>query len=179
MVYTIATSAQKGSKEILILLAYLLNFLGRKGAFKQKKVLYIPVSSPPVLSPVEDNNTSGSVPFTFCEEKRRITREHRKECVVIFEDIFGDVPVMEADLVIINFFALEGWSLAELFNVRCVPPGAVPLLLSNENLVKSFHFCTTFFKKLQVIRFVGKTLCIGCGLFLPRTEEHRELLSYG
>ncbi|PWA70873.1 UDP-glucuronosyl/UDP-glucosyltransferase [Artemisia annua] len=86
----------------------------------RKKVPYIPVSSPPVLSPVEDNNTSGSVPFTFCEEKRRITREHRQECVVIFEDIFGDVPVMEADLVIINFFALEGWSLAELFNVRCV-----------------------------------------------------------
>ncbi|PWA45515.1 UDP-glucuronosyl/UDP-glucosyltransferase [Artemisia annua] len=104
----------------------------------RKKVSYIPVSSPPILSPVEDNNTSvsllsllekictklaalcfdqifvseclfwtfsGSVPFTFCEEKRRITREHRQECVVIFEDIFGDVPVMEADLVIINFFA--------------------------------------------------------------------------
>ncbi|PWA75577.1 UDP-glucuronosyl/UDP-glucosyltransferase [Artemisia annua] len=86
----------------------------RKGAFKQKKVSYIVVSSPPVLSPVEDNNTSGSVPFTFCEEKRRITRKHRQECVVIFEDIFGDVPVMEADLVIINFFALKGWSLAEL-----------------------------------------------------------------
>ena len=46
------------------------------------------------------------MPFYFCEEKRRITREHRQECVVIFEDIFGDVPVMEADLVIINFFTL-------------------------------------------------------------------------
>ncbi|PWA34419.1 UDP-glucuronosyl/UDP-glucosyltransferase [Artemisia annua] len=94
----------------------------------RKKVPYIPVSSPHVLSPVEDNNTSGSVPFTFCEEKRRITREHRQECVVIFEDIFGDVPVMEADLVIINFFALEGWNLAELFNVRCViaAPYVVP-----------------------------------------------------
>ncbi|PWA75463.1 UDP-glucuronosyl/UDP-glucosyltransferase [Artemisia annua] len=90
----------------------------------RKKVSYIPVSSPPVLSPVEDNNTSdwhkSSVPFSFREEKRSITREHRQECVVIFEYIFGDVPVMEADLVIINFFPLEGWSLAELFNVRCV-----------------------------------------------------------
>lgn len=94
----------------------------------RKKVSYIPVSSPPALSPIEDNNTSGSVPFSFREEKKRITREHRQECVVIFEDIFGDIPVMEADLVIINFFALEGWSLAELFNVRCViaAPYVVP-----------------------------------------------------
>ncbi|PWA69964.1 UDP-glucuronosyl/UDP-glucosyltransferase [Artemisia annua] len=86
----------------------------------RKKVSYILVSSLPVLSPVEDNNTSGSVPFSFREEKRRIRIKHRQECVVIFEDIFGDVPVMEADLVIINFFPLEGWSLAELFKVRCV-----------------------------------------------------------
>ncbi|XP_076901796.1 uncharacterized protein LOC143556342 [Bidens hawaiensis] len=35
---------------------------------------------------------------------------------------------MEGDLVIINFFALEGWSLAELFNVCCVvaAPYVVP-----------------------------------------------------
>ncbi|PWA86634.1 UDP-glucuronosyl/UDP-glucosyltransferase [Artemisia annua] len=35
---------------------------------------------------------------------------------------------MEADLVIMNFFSLEGWSLAELFNVRCViaAPYVVP-----------------------------------------------------
>ena len=46
------------------------------------------------------------MPFYFCEEKRRITREHRQECVVIFEDIFGDVPVTEGDLVIITFFTL-------------------------------------------------------------------------
>lgn len=35
---------------------------------------------------------------------------------------------MDGDLIVINFFALEGWSLAELFQVRCVvaAPYVVP-----------------------------------------------------
>ncbi|XP_071725618.1 sterol 3-beta-glucosyltransferase UGT80B1 isoform X2 [Rutidosis leptorrhynchoides] len=92
-----------------------------------KKVSWFSVSSPPALSPCEDNN-SGSANLSFNEEKRILTREHRQECVVIIESIFGDSPVMEGDLVIINFFALEGWSLAELFNVCCViaAPYVVP-----------------------------------------------------
>nr|XP_043622909.1 sterol 3-beta-glucosyltransferase UGT80B1 [Erigeron canadensis] len=86
------------------------------------------VSSPPALSPCEDNNTSGSVQFSFNEKKQKFKAEHRQECIVIFENIFGDIPSMEGDLVIINFFALEGWSLAELFKVCCVvaAPYVVP-----------------------------------------------------
>ncbi|CAH1424284.1 unnamed protein product [Lactuca virosa] len=89
----------------------------------RKKVTCFPVSSPPALSPCEFNNTSG-----FHEEKKKVTRDHRQECVVIFENIFCDVASMEGDLVIINFFALEGWSLAEVFDVRCVvaAPYVVP-----------------------------------------------------
>ncbi|PIA25440.1 hypothetical protein AQUCO_11400011v1 [Aquilegia coerulea] len=42
--------------------------------------------------------------------------------------IFGDSPSLEDDFVVINFFALEGWNLAELFHVRCVvaAPYVVP-----------------------------------------------------
>lgn len=89
----------------------------------RKKVTCFPVSSPPALSPCEFNNTSG-----FHEEKKKLTIDHRQECVVIFENIFGDVASIEGDLVIINFFALEGWSLAEVFDVRCVvaAPYVVP-----------------------------------------------------
>ncbi|KAK9698182.1 hypothetical protein RND81_08G087300 [Saponaria officinalis] len=36
------------------------------------------------------------------------------------EIIFGDEPSMEGDFILINFFALEGWTLAELFHVRCI-----------------------------------------------------------
>ncbi|KAJ0501256.1 putative sterol 3-beta-glucosyltransferase [Helianthus annuus] len=94
----------------------------------RNKVSCFSVSSPPALSPSEYNNNSGCVQFSFHQEKRKYTREHRQECVALFENIFGDVPSMEGDLVIINFFALEGWSLAELFNVRCVvaAPYVVP-----------------------------------------------------
>ncbi|KAI3770330.1 hypothetical protein L6452_01458 [Arctium lappa] len=94
----------------------------------RKKVACFPVSSPPALPPCENDNTSGSVQFSFHQEKRKLTRGHRQECVVVFEKIFGDIPCLEGDLVIINFFALEGWSLAELFNVRCVvaAPYVVP-----------------------------------------------------
>ncbi|KVI10997.1 UDP-glucuronosyl/UDP-glucosyltransferase [Cynara cardunculus var. scolymus] len=106
----------------------------------RKKVACFPVSSPPALPPCENDNTSGCVQSSFRQGKRKLTREHRLECVVVFEKIFGDVLCLEGDLVIINFFALipgqntsvfivqEGWSLAELFNVRCVvaAPYVVP-----------------------------------------------------
>ncbi|KAI7742445.1 hypothetical protein M8C21_030214 [Ambrosia artemisiifolia] len=86
----------------------------------RNKVSCFSVSSPPALSPCEDNNNSGCVQPSFHQEKRKYTREHRQECIVIFENIFGDVPSMEGDL--------EGWSLAELFNVCCVvaAPYVVP-----------------------------------------------------
>ncbi|KAM7478888.1 hypothetical protein LguiA_027101 [Lonicera macranthoides] len=92
-----------------------------------KDVEYVPVSSPPFLSPYDVNDTAGSA-ISFSLEKRKIRKEHREECVSVVEGIFGDGPSMESDLIIINFFALEGWSLAELFNVRCVvaAPYVVP-----------------------------------------------------
>ncbi|KAK1440331.1 hypothetical protein QVD17_06156 [Tagetes erecta] len=94
----------------------------------RNKVSCFSVSSPPALSPSENNNKSGCVRFYFHQEKRKFTREHRQECVVLFESIFSDVTSVEGDVVIINFFALEGWSLAELFNVCCVvaAPYVVP-----------------------------------------------------
>ncbi|KAA8536524.1 hypothetical protein F0562_029002 [Nyssa sinensis] len=90
-----------------------------------KNVAFHPISSPAVLSPYEDN---GLVKSSFSLQKRIITREQRQECVSIVESIFGNGPSMEGDFIVINFFALEGWSLAELFHVQCVvaAPYVVP-----------------------------------------------------
>ncbi|KAL3515602.1 hypothetical protein ACH5RR_022504 [Cinchona calisaya] len=93
-----------------------------------KRVAYVPVSSPPALAPQDDNNPTGSKDLSFSLQKREITRNHRRECVLIVERIFGDGLSLEGDLLVINFFALEGWSLAELFHIRCVvaAPYVVP-----------------------------------------------------
>ncbi|XP_059648138.1 sterol 3-beta-glucosyltransferase UGT80B1 isoform X2 [Cornus florida] len=65
---------------------------------------------------------------SFALQKTIVTRQHRQECLSVFERIFGDGPSMESDFIVINFFALEGWSLSELFHVRCVvaAPYVVP-----------------------------------------------------
>uniref|UniRef100_A0A3Q7ERY2 Glycosyltransferase family 28 N-terminal domain-containing protein n=1 Tax=Solanum lycopersicum TaxID=4081 RepID=A0A3Q7ERY2_SOLLC len=91
---------------------------------RANKVMYIPVSSPPVVSPLEHY---GKMELSFSAHKREIIQKHRYECTSIIEDILGDSSV-EGDVIAINFFALEGWSLAELFQVRCivVAPYVVP-----------------------------------------------------
>ncbi|KAK2966631.1 hypothetical protein RJ640_002329, partial [Escallonia rubra] len=93
-----------------------------------ERISFFPVSSSPVLSTYGDDDTAGSGKLSFSLKKRKITREHRQECASIFERIFGDDPSMEGDFIMINFFALEGWSLAELYNVRCTvaAPYVVP-----------------------------------------------------
>ncbi|XP_010519586.1 PREDICTED: sterol 3-beta-glucosyltransferase isoform X2 [Tarenaya hassleriana] len=64
----------------------------------------------------------------FLEEKQEIKREHKRECHSAFLNIFGMNHCMDRDFVLINFFALEGWSLAELFQIRCMvaAPYVVP-----------------------------------------------------
>lgn len=94
------------------------------------KVSYFPINSPPALSnePQGTQNVTDSLRKMFLEEKERIKREHRQECHSAFRTIFGKDPCMEGDFVVINFFALEGWSLAEVFQIRCVvaAPYVVP-----------------------------------------------------
>ncbi|EFH50479.1 hypothetical protein ARALYDRAFT_910517 [Arabidopsis lyrata subsp. lyrata] len=96
-------------------------------------VSYLPINSPPALSsePQGTQNAAGQYSDfkkLFLEEKERIKREHREECHSAFKSIFGKGPCMEGDFVVINFFALEGWSLAELFQIPCVvaAPYVVP-----------------------------------------------------
>ncbi|KAG7551809.1 hypothetical protein ISN45_Aa06g024430 [Arabidopsis thaliana x Arabidopsis arenosa] len=93
-------------------------------------VSYFPINSPPALSsePQGTQNAADSLRKLFLEEKERIKKEHRQECHSAFGSIFGKDPCMEGDFVVINFFALEGWSLAELFQIRCVvaAPYVVP-----------------------------------------------------
>ncbi|KAK9286929.1 hypothetical protein L1049_015337 [Liquidambar formosana] len=82
----------------------------------------------PVVSPYEDKDNEGSPDLSYSLQKRIITREHRQECFSTVERIFGDNLSLEGDFIVINFFALEGWSLAELFHVRCIvaAPYVVP-----------------------------------------------------
>ncbi|XP_019418459.1 PREDICTED: sterol 3-beta-glucosyltransferase UGT80B1 [Lupinus angustifolius] len=95
----------------------------------QKHVQYCSISSPPVLSTHHhSNNIEGEGDSSFSLHKKKITRDHRQECYSLIETIFGDGPSLDADLIVINFFALEGWSLAESFHVRCIvaAPYVVP-----------------------------------------------------
>lgn len=63
-----------------------------------KNVEYLPVSSPPVLSPYEDDGPAGTVKLSFSLQKRRITKEHRLECISNVEQIFGGGPSLEGRL---------------------------------------------------------------------------------
>ncbi|OWM84925.1 hypothetical protein CDL15_Pgr027712 [Punica granatum] len=92
----------------------------------KERVTFVPVSSPPVLSfHEEDQNAAPSVSML---KKKTITIDHRRQCVSAVERIFGFDEVLSGDFILINFFALEGWSLAELFQVRCIvaAPYVVP-----------------------------------------------------
>ncbi|KAL8151831.1 hypothetical protein V2J09_021639 [Rumex salicifolius] len=103
---------------------------------EEKNVAYIPVSSPPVLSaPLGDSE--GSQDSSFTMQKKMMTREHRRECLSIMDKIFGDGPSSKSDFVVINFFALEGWSLAELFQIRCVV--AAPYVVPYSSAPSSFE----------------------------------------
>ncbi|KAJ6348401.1 hypothetical protein OIU76_004799 [Salix suchowensis] len=94
---------------------------------EQRHVMFLGINSPPVLS-VCENYGSGSQELAFSQQKMIATRDHRQECYSAAEGIFGHDSTMEGDFILINFFALEGWSLAELFHVRCVvaAPYVVP-----------------------------------------------------
>ncbi|XP_021286934.1 sterol 3-beta-glucosyltransferase UGT80B1 isoform X2 [Herrania umbratica] len=83
---------------------------------EKKNVVYLLISSPPVLSGNGTDDKTGSQGIEFSEQKRIIRKEHRRECYSAVERIFGDGP------------SLEGWSLAELFRVPCVvvAPYVVP-----------------------------------------------------
>ncbi|CAN6859000.1 unnamed protein product [Brassica oleracea] len=91
-------------------------------------VSYVPITSPPAQSSEALGTQNDSARKLFLEEKEMIKREHRQECRSAFGRIFGEGPCMDGDLVVINFFALEGWSLAELYQIRCVvaAPYVVP-----------------------------------------------------
>nr|CAB3449315.1 unnamed protein product [Digitaria exilis] len=100
-------------------------------------VRYMPVSSPPVLAARQVENIlcgsqSNHEDESFSSQKKIIQTEHRKECLSCVEDVFGDDPSIKGDFIVINFFALvstgmfmyqlelEGWHLAELFQVKCI-----------------------------------------------------------
>ncbi|KAG6409189.1 hypothetical protein SASPL_132223 [Salvia splendens] len=99
-----------------------------KGHLGAKQISYFSISSPPALSFYQNHDHGGSIDESFPRQKEEITRKHRQECVSVVERIYGENPVMDGDLIFINFFALEGWSLAELFHVQCVvaAPYVVP-----------------------------------------------------
>ncbi|KAK4747596.1 hypothetical protein SAY87_014182 [Trapa incisa] len=95
----------------------------------KEHVTYLPITSPPVLSFHEKDQDSEMVKTSISTwRKKAITNDHRQQCVSAVERIFGLDEVLNGDFILINFFALEGWSLAELFQVQCVvaAPYVVP-----------------------------------------------------
>ncbi|XP_078438933.1 UDP-Glycosyltransferase superfamily protein isoform X2 [Wolffia australiana] len=92
-----------------------------------KGVSFVSVSTPAVLSRNSEDSTE-ALNERFFMRKENIKEEHRKQCLFAVERIFGDCPPVAGDFILINFFALEGWSLAELFGVDCVvaAPYVVP-----------------------------------------------------
>ncbi|KAJ4832369.1 hypothetical protein Tsubulata_050955 [Turnera subulata] len=93
---------------------------------EERHVSLVAIESPPVLSVPENHDSAEEIDFSL--QKKAIIREHRQQCYSAVEQIFGPGPSMESDFILINFFALEGWSLAELFRVRCIvaAPYVVP-----------------------------------------------------
>ncbi|KAF4384973.1 hypothetical protein F8388_010571 [Cannabis sativa] len=97
----------------------------------ERNVAYYPISSPPFISTDHIQNTTE---LSISQQKKMLIRDHRRECYSVVEKTFGQRPTMEDDCIVINFFALvwncipEGWSLAELFQVRCIvaAPYVVP-----------------------------------------------------
>uniref|UniRef100_A0ACD5YQ46 Uncharacterized protein n=1 Tax=Avena sativa TaxID=4498 RepID=A0ACD5YQ46_AVESA len=84
------------------------------------------VSSPPVLAAEQlenisyDSVRSNAEHESFSRQKETIQMEHREECLASVEEVFGNDPSIHSDFIVINFFALEGWHLAELFQVKCI-----------------------------------------------------------
>ncbi|XP_020250119.1 sterol 3-beta-glucosyltransferase UGT80B1 isoform X2 [Asparagus officinalis] len=74
----------------------------------------MPISTPPVLSVHQASTCADSELQSFSTRKKMIRTQHRQEC------LSADSESMPGDFIVINFFALEGWSLAELYQVQCV-----------------------------------------------------------
>ncbi|KFK27741.1 hypothetical protein AALP_AA8G423200, partial [Arabis alpina] len=126
-VYPLAAIAAAFARDQIQYTVVLMSHLAHENLsshLNKGKVSFFPINSPPALSSEAQDSTR----IHFLEEKQRIKREHRQECHSAFRSIFGKGPCMEGDFVVINFFALEGWSLAELFEIRCVvaAPYVVP-----------------------------------------------------
>ncbi|XP_020097037.1 sterol 3-beta-glucosyltransferase isoform X2 [Ananas comosus] len=98
------------------------------GNLSAKNITYMPLSAPPVLPAHYHGDISDVDKASFSLRKELIQTENRQECLSALEEIFRDAPGTEGDFIAINFFALEGWHLAELFQVQCVvtAPYVVP-----------------------------------------------------
>ncbi|KAK8461437.1 hypothetical protein SEVIR_1G038800v4 [Setaria viridis] len=96
------------------------------GHLAASNVTYMPVSSPPVLAAEQveniscDSIQSNEENESFSMRKKAIQIEHMKECLSSVEEVFGNDTSTNGDFIVINFFALEGWHLAELFQVKCI-----------------------------------------------------------
>lgn len=148
----------------------------------EKRVAYIPVSSPPTLSPVKDDDTA-DIAKSFSLEKRKITREHRQECSSIFERIFADGLSLENDVVVINFFALDrkagalqNFMISAVLLLLLMLFLTVPIHHLNVTFETNSHIYTSILKKLLLPRFAGMMLFIGCGRYLQKIGDRGDLM---
>ncbi|PKA53809.1 Sterol 3-beta-glucosyltransferase UGT80A2 [Apostasia shenzhenica] len=78
------------------------------------------------ISHADHQADSKSIPFEMY--KKKLQREHKQKCLYAITAVFGEGPSIKGDFIVINFFALEGWSFAELYKIQCVvaAPYVVP-----------------------------------------------------
>lgn len=98
-------------------------------------VAFVGVSAPPVLpgrtaasSEAEIGHSSGASEDDDRQLREALEMELREECLTAMDSVMGAADDAEGNAVIFNFFALEGWHLAELYRVPCtvLAPYVVP-----------------------------------------------------
>ncbi|KAJ7517134.1 hypothetical protein O6H91_21G011700 [Diphasiastrum complanatum] len=145
-----AALAQKSPNLVITFITHAAHELLRKG-LTLAGIAFIPISSPPVLSQwgsqngndLQPGNTNGEMLF-YCEAlKTSLDQHHREELTQVVDEVLNSAQNRCHSFIAINFFALEGWHLAELYSMQCVvvAPYIVPYSAptSFERLFRTFH----------------------------------------
>eukprot|EP00250_Pteridium_aquilinum_P023435 c2688_g1_i1 orf=456-1856(-) len=135
----VAAGLAKAKPQYLVFLITHSAHESLKKVLSASDVAFVPITSPPVLSassldqyvsatvmdksgPQFDSTTEtvtkGGVSHLGNGWNSRTEEQHRQECLMAVHKILGSEQV-NGDYIIINFFALEGWHLAELYQVPC------------------------------------------------------------
>ncbi|CAM6083733.1 unnamed protein product [Calypogeia fissa] len=109
-----------------------------EGPLGSAGVFFHPISTAPIVLPPDNaaidpphlqSSETGNLKTASKDYwKRTIEQRHREECLLAVEQVFGQQSDDSLNFILFNFFALEGWHLAELYQVPCAvaAPYVVP-----------------------------------------------------